>query len=712
MGNTDSNFSEDMEPSSPGDWEPSTPGNIQPYTPGNIQPSPPGRGAGSRENPVHFQQQNYERIRNRLYRDQKLFRDRKFPAGEEALGPLNKPGIEWIRASELFTNPQFFVDSISMTDICQGNLGDCWFLAAMSSLTLDENLFAYVVPSDQSFQKMYAGIFRFRFWQYGKWVEVVVDDKLPTMDQKLVFTISSSRNELWSALLEKAYAKLYGSYASIVGGHVSVAMEDFTGGIAVSIKMSSTTSDGLWLMVKRALTQQTLASGSTEAKDKEDMEKDNGLGLLKAHAYAITEADRVKLGGSSVKLFRLRNPWGRTEYIGTWSDRSPLWNGVSDQEKVRLKLKIKDDGEFWIPADIFHANFTKVDLCSLQPLCQQGTPCVWTITSYEGKWMSGISAGGTDRATYSTNPQFRLTLLEQDDDPDDDQVSCTIAVELIQKYRRKRDKSKYYLIGFHIYAVPEKYRSQVSTFGKRFFNYNRPVYRSDPFTDSRSISRRLQLPPGEYIIVPATYTKNQEAEFLLRIFAKWSNVSRENSITTNDFNPKITWTEADATNAKPLLNALQDAEDQGESLSASEFMELFNSVARSDAYHLSLEACCSLVFVVNAPGEQGWLSAQEVKRLAMNLNKLQGIFEEFVDKESGLMHSHDLRPALSAAGFELDSTVHQGLWLRHRTSTDNICFSHFISCVAKMHKLFAIYKGLKNTKPKDIDQWLLLFIGI
>ncbi|GCB78560.1 hypothetical protein scyTo_0020689 [Scyliorhinus torazame] len=151
-----------MEPSSPGDWEPSTPGNIQPYTPGNIQPSPPGRGAGSRENPVHFQQQNYERIRNRLYRDQKLFRDRKFPAGEEALGPLNKPGIEWIRASELFTNPQFFVDSISMTDICQGNLGDCWFLAAMSSLTLDENLFAYVVPSDQTFQKMYAGIFRFR----------------------------------------------------------------------------------------------------------------------------------------------------------------------------------------------------------------------------------------------------------------------------------------------------------------------------------------------------------------------------------------------------------------------------------------------------------------------------------------------------------------------------------------------------------------------
>lgn len=70
-----------------------------------------------------------------------------------------------------------------------------------------------------------------RFWQNDSWVDVVIDDRLPTVDdRRLKFAQSSVENEFWVALVEKAYAKLKGSYEALKSGFSTVSFTDLTGG--------------------------------------------------------------------------------------------------------------------------------------------------------------------------------------------------------------------------------------------------------------------------------------------------------------------------------------------------------------------------------------------------------------------------------------------------------------------------------------------------
>ena len=102
---------------------------------------------------------------------------------------------------------------------------------------------------------MYLLFLRFRIWWCGSWREVLVDDRLPTVNNRLVFISSSRSGEFWPALLEKAYAKLHGSYEALKGGTTCEAMVDFTGGCTelYDLKENDCPSDVFSLMLKAGL---------------------------------------------------------------------------------------------------------------------------------------------------------------------------------------------------------------------------------------------------------------------------------------------------------------------------------------------------------------------------------------------------------------------------------------------------------------------------
>lgn len=212
-----------------------------------------------------------------------------------------------------------FVGDFDRFDINQGAIGNCWLLAALANLAESKEYFNMVVPQNQDFDlENYQGIFRFRFWVFGQWKEVVIDDRLPTLNGRLIYLTSRSKNEFWSALLEKAYAKLYGSYNALSGGMTVDAAVDFTGGIPeqIDIEEYADKQENLFAIMAKADMRGAFMGCALKK------EADGILGLLSGHAYTLNKVLEICPNNSfAIPLVRLRNPHGNhNEWKGEWSD--------------------------------------------------------------------------------------------------------------------------------------------------------------------------------------------------------------------------------------------------------------------------------------------------------------------------------------------------------------------------------------------------------
>ncbi|CAH2256501.1 calpain-11 [Pelobates cultripes] len=640
--------------------------------------------------------------------------------GFKELGPGSSKvqGVRWKRPSDIAGDPQFIVGGATRTDICQGALGDCWLLAAIASLTLNEELLHRVVPHGQSFQDNYAGIFHFQIWQFGEWVDVVVDDRLPVKDGELVFVHSAECTEFWSALLEKAYAKLNGSYEALSGGSTTEGFEDFTGGVSEMYDLKKAPRD-LDKIIRRALDRGSLMGCSIDITSAFDMEAVTFKKLVKGHAYSLTGLKEVNYRGQVEKLIRIRNPWGQVEWTGAWSDNSSEWNEVDPSETEDLRLKM-EDGEFWMSFQEFLRQFSRLEICNLTPdaLSKDGLS-KWHTTLYDGSWRRGSTAGGcrNNAATFWINPQFKITLQEEDDDPDDNELACSFLVALMQKNRRRERKvgGDMHTIGFAVYEVPDEFKGcQNVHLKKDFFLRHQSCARSETFINLREVSNHIRLPPGEYLIVPSTFEAHKEGDFVLRVFTeKQSDVEELDEEVSADLADEEHLTEDDVEDS--FKNMFQQLAGDDMEISVFELKTILNRVVsrhkdlKTDGF--SMESCRQMVNLMDRDGS-GKLGVVEFQILWNKIRSWLTIFRQQDMDKSGTMSSYELRLALESAGFKLNNKLMQVLVARYADNDLGVDFDNFVCCLVKLEAMFRFFKAMdeegSGTAAMNLGEWLTM----
>lgn len=388
----------------------------------------------------------------------------------------NQSVVVWRRASDFLKHGkiELFQDGIKASDIHQGSLGNCWFMAAVAAIAEFPDLVEDIFCANKTSNEL--GVYELTCFKDGQRTTVIVDDLFPcSLDTECTKYAHAVGNELWVILLEKAWAKLHGSYERLVGGRPEDAIMDLIGAPGERFNVCRDPHPcPLFSELCGWDEQGFIMSASTPGKD--DMtgtdKKRPEFGLVPGHAYTLISAKEAK----NQRLVKLRNPWGKFEWGGAWGDKSNEWKqpGMKDAFNPRLD---SGDGEFWMCEKDFRERFEEV---SVNYICRSQPPRWHQLLTSGSSWCSSVLEFDVAQGAVGV-------------------------VALCQQDTRRVGVPEYVEIGFAVYGpcddqgLPEK-----------------EVLRSE-FSSSRCVIGKIAaaLKPGKYLVA---------------VFAAWGVTSRPLSL--------------------------------------------------------------------------------------------------------------------------------------------------------------------------------------
>eukprot|EP01012_Entosiphon_sulcatum_P065643 TRINITY_DN94626_c0_g1_i1.p1 TRINITY_DN94626_c0_g1~~TRINITY_DN94626_c0_g1_i1.p1 ORF type:complete len:760 (+),score=89.27 TRINITY_DN94626_c0_g1_i1:55-2334(+) len=294
--------------------------------------------------------------------------------------PLTDSSATWSRPADIWPNSEVAVIKsedgdhygADLSDVNQGAVGDCWFMAALASCAKLNRVRDIIGRSDPDRGVYEIHLFSLNSAGKPEPFSVCVDNRLPHRkgSRRPLYVASDEPGELWPSLIEKAFAKVIRSqqgqtregYPGMKGGLQAIALVHLLGGNAFLMLPEEPNgnfpSDKLRAEIRRILAENGALglcwkpSGAAVGPNGEPAAPD---GLVANHAYSLLRVQDVTLNsGEQLTLVQLRNPWGelaagnaRLEWTGRWSDGDSRWDQNPDARRA-CDFSNKKDGLMWM----------------------------------------------------------------------------------------------------------------------------------------------------------------------------------------------------------------------------------------------------------------------------------------------------------------------------------------------------------------------------
>lgn len=197
-------------------------------------------------------------------------------------------------AYQSFAAKPLFTDGPDYRDVAQGQVGDCYFMAALASIA---NTDPGIIR--QAIAPLGDGTYVVQYFRNGAANFVRVDADLPASGSSLAYAKTGPDGELWVPLMEKAYAYFRSganSYASLASG-VPETVFGQVAGVASAFPGSMSISTAWSFLSTQLSAGHPLAACSTSVASGP---------IVASHAYTVMSVQIV----GSTQYVTVYNPWG------------------------------------------------------------------------------------------------------------------------------------------------------------------------------------------------------------------------------------------------------------------------------------------------------------------------------------------------------------------------------------------------------------------